>query len=39
MDKRKEGKPGEIRVVLRRSVRDNGYFQSLIRVPLFCSLH
>ncbi|XP_071930544.1 protein MOR1-like isoform X1 [Coffea arabica] len=24
MDKRKEGKPGEIRAVLRRSVRDNG---------------
>lgn len=25
MDKRKEGKPGEARAALRRSVRDNGY--------------
>lgn len=25
MDKRREGKPGEARAALRRSVRDNGY--------------
>lgn len=25
MDKRREGKPGESRVALRRSVRDTGY--------------
>lgn len=36
MDKRKEGKPGEARAALRRSVRDNGsVFATLIRIAFF----
>lgn len=36
MDKRKEGKPGEARAALRRSVRDNGsVFATLIRIVFF----
>lgn len=36
MDKRKEGKPGEARAALRRSVRDNGsVFATLIHIVSF----
>lgn len=40
MDKRKEGKPGEARAALRRSVRDNGsVFATLIRIVFFFFPH
>lgn len=29
MEKRKEGRPGETRAILRRSIRENGYVASL----------
>lgn len=36
MEKRKEGRPGEARAALRRSVRDNGYVLKFCFLILFC---